>query len=130
MIGLLRKALQLLLLPLAIVMFVLYRNVLSTLYSPVLYSWYRNKKDYDACLLNDKNQDTLITWDEWREDAKVMEAILNARIQDMVKIIFRPQHLHLWLKSQGLPNNTKNRERFIQDVYLTACHQGIELTKR
>ncbi|OED49841.1 hypothetical protein ACH42_01610 [Endozoicomonas sp. (ex Bugula neritina AB1)] len=125
-----RGILQLLLLPLYIPFRLLYANVLRLQYAKVLYSWYRNKKEFDAVSIDNETPGTLKTWEQWQEGAKEMEEDCAKRNQVFVKIVVRPEPLRQWLKENQLDNSAENRERYIHEVYKVACEQGIELPGR
>ena len=122
-----RRVLQLLLLPLFIPLRLVYADILRMQNATILYSWYRNKKEYEATSIGDDSPEGNKSWEQWQEDAKAMEDRCNKQKQTFIKVIIRPEPLRRWLKANQLANSSESRERYIQEVYQVACARGIEL---
>ena len=122
-----RGLLQLLLLPVYIPLRLLYVNILAR-DATILYSWYRNRKDYEAIIhASEDDPDTSKTWKEWCDGAEKMEEACHLKKQRFIKVIVRPTPLYRWLEKHHLDNHSANRERYINAVYQEACKRGIEL---
>lgn len=120
-----RKILKLLFLPVLIPVAFIYRN---DLFRPrmVLYSWYRNRRDYDDIMKDCEFRETCLTYDEWLEDAEYAFAEFDRMKTPFAKVVVRPKPLKHWLRSTNLSNNPENREKYINFVFDDACRTGIE----
>ncbi|PVZ68919.1 hypothetical protein DC094_11750 [Pelagibaculum spongiae] len=118
-------------LPLYIPLRFLYANKIQAPIN-ILYTCYRNKKEYDAIIANSTTEElkNLKSWEEWQHRAKAAEAEYSNEKHQFIKVIIRPIPLQQWLISQQLENNCDNRERYVEHVFNIACQQGIELTSQ
>lgn len=124
------RILQLLLLPLFLPLRFIYADILRMQYATILYAWYRNKKEYDDLSKDDETPGIHKNWNEWLEDAEVMEANCKTKKQKFIKVMVRPEPLRQWLKTNRLTNSADNRELYINHVFQTACEQGVELKRK
>lgn len=120
-----RKILKLLFLPVLIPVAFIYRN---DLFRPrmVLYSWYRNRRDYDDIMKDCEFGGYPQNYEEWLEDAEVTLSEFDHMKTPFAKIVIRPKPLKHWLRSNNLGNNPENREKYINFVFDDACKTGIE----
>ncbi|MFK0572231.1 hypothetical protein [Endozoicomonas sp.] len=122
-----RRILQLIFLPLFIPLKILYADILAIQSATILYTWYRNRKEFDevgrTCEEDHSNKKT---WEVWLEDAEDYQADCQKRNQPFLKIIVKPKPLLRWLNEQGLANNSGNREHYAQAVFQEICEAGIQ----
>ena len=109
------------LIPLAFI----YRNELLR-QRMVLYSWYRNRKDYEDIMKDCEFGDTKKTYEEWREDVEITVSEFEQMRTPVARVIVRPKPLRHWLRSNNLGNNPESREKYINFVFDDACKTGIE----
>ena len=112
-------------LPLLIPVAAVYKSELSRP-TIVLYSWYRNRREYDEIMVSCESADTRKTFAEWQEDANNILSDFDRAGTPYAKIIVRPKPLKHWLRSNNLNNNPQSREQYINFVFNDACKVGIE----
>lgn len=125
-----RALLQLIFLPVFIPMKLLYGNILAMNSATVLYTWYRNRQEFEevgrTC---EEDLENRKSWEQWRIGAEHFRADCLKRGQPFVKVIVKPKPLLRWLNEQNLANNSGNRELYAEAVYKEACEAGIQPVK-
>ncbi|WP_419833548.1 hypothetical protein [Endozoicomonas atrinae] len=122
-----RVLLQLVFLPVFIPIRLLYGNILAMNSATILYTWYRNRQEFEEISRTcEEDPENSKTWEQWRIGAEQFRADCLKRGQPFVKVIVKPKPLLRWLNEQSLANNSDNRALYAEAVYKEACEAGIQ----
>ena len=110
-----RRFFQILCIPLYFLLRWLYADIQAIADAPLLYSWYRNRREFEGIGrtdVGDPNYDSK-TWKEWKEGAEEMEKLCEEKQKRLITVVIRPKPLFLWLEKNHLLNCSANRELYL-----------------